>query len=596
MKLADISIRRPVMMTMVIMSFVVIGLFSLSRLGIDITPDIDFPYVVVTIIYPGAGPGEMETQVAEPIEEEVSAIGGVKNVTSISQEGMALILIEFDLKTNVDFAAIDVKDKIDMISYDLPEDIQDPIIQKFDFSAMPIINLALSSPRALDQTYYIADKLVKSRLSRVRGLANVDLTGGLEREIQVNLSRRKLKAYNISPQVVTALIAAHNLNIPAGHIIQQDKEISVRMTGEFSSLEELGNIEIPYGQNGEKVKLNELGWIEDTFEEQRQRARFNGETSVGLELVKRTDANTVEVARSVYREVEKIRTELPDDMVLDVARDASQFIQDSVDDVFGNMIVGIILTTFILFLFLHSIPSTIIAAVAMPTSIISTFILIDFAGFTLNMMSLMALAISVGILVANSIVVLENIERYKQKGLSPTEASAKGTNEIAIAVAASTLTNIVVFTPMAFMSGIVGQFFKQFGLTVAFATLFSLLVSFTLTPMMASMRIRKGLYAVFGVVASVVIYWQLGLDALLLFFLGAVIAVIAHSFRLMGKFAHWWNNLYDDLFHQYKHSLAWALRHRALVLGNRYIPVYCQRGAAGIRFHRFGIFPRCRSG
>ncbi len=565
MKLADISIHRPVLMTMVIMSFVVVGLFSLSRLGIDNFPKIDLPYVVASIIYPGAGPEEMESQVAELIEEEVSAIGGLKHVTSISQEGLALIIMEFDLEMDVDLVAIDVKDKIDQIRQDLPEDIWDPIIQKFDPASMPIINLAISSPRPLDETYRLADETVKTGLSRVRGLAEIQLTGGLEREIQVNLSRRKLRAYNVSAQLVSALIAAENLNIPAGRITEGRKEVTVRLAGEFDNLDNIRNIEIPI-ENGRTVKIEQLGWVEDSFEEQQDRARFNGETSVGIELIKRTDANTVEVADNIYKEIDKIRAILPPDVKLDIARDLSQFIKDSVNDVFGNMIIGILLTAAVLFLFLHSIPVTVIAAVAMPTSIISTFLLIDFAGFTLNMMSLMALSISVGILVANSIVVLENIERYKKKGLKPTEAAAKGTGEIAVAVIAATLTNIVVFTPIAFMSGIVGQFFKQFGLTVAFATSFSLLVSFTLTPMMASRRIRRGAYIIFALIVLLIIYWQLSIDVALLFLLVMILGALTHLFGLLNRFATGWDKFYANLARDYKKSLQWSLNHWFLVL------------------------------
>lgn len=595
MKLADISIRRPVMMTMVIMTFVVIGLFSLSRLGIDLMPEIDFPFVVVSVIYPGAGPEEMETQVAEPIEEEVSAIGGIKHVTSISQEGLALGILEFDLEMNVDLVAIDVKDKIDGIRYKLPEDILDPVIQKFDVGAMPIINLAVSSPRSLDETYKLADEIVKAGLSRVHGLAEIELTGGLEREIQVNLSRRKLRAYNLSPQVVTAFISAGNLNIPAGRLTEGRKEITVRLAGEFNDLDELRNIRIPL-EEGKYVRLKELGWIDDSFKEQRDRARFNGESSVGLSLIKRSDANTVEVANDIFREIEKIKLELPDDVQLDVARNLSDFIKDMVDDVFGNMIIGVLLTILVLYLFLHSIPLTVIAAVSMPTSIIATFILVDFAGFSLNMMSLMGLAISIGILVANSIVVLENIQRYKGKGLSDKEASSKGTGEIAIAVAASTLTNVVVFTPMAFMSGIVGQFFKQFGLTVAFATMFSLLISFTLTPMMASHRIRRGFYLFFVSAILFGVYKLLGTDSALFILLVMLLAVIAHMYGLLRRLVKTWDRFYDSLAEGYRSSLVWILKHRFFVLLIVFMLLIGSLSLLGFGFIGSEFFPKTDEG
>ncbi|MCF7810717.1 efflux RND transporter permease subunit [bacterium] len=567
MSIADISIRRPVLMTMLVMTFVVLGIFSLTRLGIDMTPKIELPYVVVSIIYPGAGPEEMETQVADPIEEVVSGIGGIKHITSSSQEGLSLIIMEFDLEMDVDLVAIDVKDKVDQIRYNLPEDILDPIIQKFDIGAFPIINLALTSPRSLEETYRIADDVVKSGLSRVRGLAEITLSGGLQREIQVNLSRRKMKAYNLSPQLVTAMIGAHNLNIPAGSFIQNKKEITIRLEGEFDDLDDLRNLEISIDDKGNKVRLKDIAWIDDTFEKQKELAQFNGESSVGLALVKRTDANTVEVAKKAFEEIDKLRQQLPEDFKLEVARDRSQFIKDMVADVWSNVAIGVLLTVIVLYLFLHSVPSTIIAAVAMPTSIISAFVLIDFAGFTLNMMSLMALAISVGILVANSIVVLENIERYKSLGFSAMDAASKGTKEIGLAVAASTLTNIVVFTPMAFMSGIVGQFFIQFGLTVAFATIFSLLVSFTLTPMMASRPIKPWFYLIIVIVAFGGVYYLLGIDVALVFLLALALAGLAFTYGLQKKLSVAWNRFYEDIAAGYKQSLIWSLKHRIVVIG-----------------------------
>ncbi|MBM3328284.1 MAG: efflux RND transporter permease subunit [Calditrichaeota bacterium] len=566
MKLADISIRRPILMTMVIGAFVVMGLFSLTRLGIDIFPDVEFPFVVATLIYPGAGPEEMERLVAEPVEEEISSIGGLKHVTSISQEGLTLVLCEFDLKMSVDLAALDVRDKIDLIRWKLPRDLQDPVIQKWDFASMPIIDLAVTSPRALEETFEIAEDDVKHGLTRIRGVAGINLTGGKEREIQVHLSRRQLREYNLAPEAVTAFIGAANLNIPAGHISRRKSEISIRMQGEFQNLADLEALEIPLKEN-RKVRLDQLGWIEDGFKEVRERATFNGESSIGVGLIKRSDANTVQTAADVFKELEKIRTALPPDVKIDIVRDRSQFIKDSVDDVFGNLIIGALLTAVVLFIFLHSLPATVIAAISIPTSVIATFILIDFAGFTLNFMSLMGLAISVGILTANSIVVLENIERYRQMGKSSLEAASIGTKEIALAVTASTLTNVVVFTPMAFMSGITGQFFKQFGLTVTFATLFSLLVSFTLTPMMASRPIKKVIYATLGVLIFLVVWWRLGIDPALLLLMVLAFTALAQGYGWLDKFAQWWDRLDLIWREEYRKILTWALRHKIATLG-----------------------------
>ena len=565
MKLADISIRRPVMMTMVVMAFVVIGLFSLTRLGLDIMPEIELPYVITTIVYPGAGPAEMETLVAEPIEEEISSIGGIKNVSSVSQEGMVFIISEFDLDVDVDMAAIDIKDKVDAIRHSLPEDIFDPIIQKFDFGSLPVITLAVSSPRSLDEIYRFAENEIKPRLARIRGLANIELTGGLEREIMVNLSRRKLRAYNLSPQKVIAQIASQNLNIPAGSINEGRREISVRMAGEFTDLDQLRRTEIPL-EEGRSVRLEDVGWVEDGFKDQQDRAYFNGESSVGISLIKRSDANSVETAKDIYKQLELIRAELPSDVRIDIASDRSIFIQNSVDDIFNSIIIGILLTALVLLLFLHDLPTTVIAAISMPASIIATFILIDFAGFTLNFMTLLGLAISIGVLVTNSIIILENIERYKQKGLSAPEASSKGTGEIAVAVMAATLTNVVVFVPMAFMSGMVGRFFVQFGLTVAFATMFSLVMSFTLAPMMAARPMRGWIYILAGGGTFFVMWWRLGVDSALVVLLIVFLGIFANSFGWLGRFTKLWDRFYAGVVVDYTRSLAWALRHKLLMI------------------------------
>lgn len=567
MTLTEISLRRPVLMTMLILGFVVLGLFSLTRLGIDLTPEVDFPFVIVSIVYPGAGPEEVETAISDKVEEEFAAIPGLRNVSSISQEGLALIICEFEQEVEVDQAANEVKDKLSLVRVKLPRDIMEPVIQKFDIAAFPIINLAVSSPRPLEETYRWTEEVIKRGLLRIRGVANVELVGAKEREIQVHLSRRKLREYNLSPQMVSGVIAAANLNVPGGHLEERRQEVTVRLEGEFTDLDQLRSIEIPLPK-GRKVKLAEIGWVEDTFKEIRERTRFNGEGSIGVSIIKRSGANTVKVADQVFQQLATIRKELPPDIRVDVARDRSQFIRDAVNDVFGNLIVGALLTAAVLFLFLHSLPYTLVAAVSIPTSVIATFILIDFAGFTLNFMSLSGLAISVGILTANSIVVLENIGRYRQMGIGPHEAASRGTSEVATAVIASTLTNVVVFTPIAFMSGLVGQFFKQFGLTVTFATLFSLLVSFTLTPMMMVYPLRVGIYIVAGLSTFLLIWWRMGIDPALLFLLVCGIALLTYSYGLMDRLFELWENFYRKLQEGYRRALAWSLNHKSILLGS----------------------------
>lgn len=552
-------------MTMVIFSFVVIGLFSLTKLGIDFLPEIEFPYVTIVTVYPGAGPEEVETLITKPIEEEVSALSGLKQLTSIAQEGMSLTFLEFELGRDVDLAAIDVKDKVDAIRSELPEDAFDPEIQKFDVNAIPIMSLAVSSPRPLDKLYVLTDEEIKRQLNRIDGLASVEIIGGKEREIVVAADRRKLQARGLSILQVVQALGQENLNLPSGHIAAERKEYSIRVTGEFNSVEEIKNLYLPMGQDDPPVRLADIANVEDTFAEQRELARMNGVTSVGLSLVKRTDANAVQVGRKVKQELEILKKTLPSDVEITVARDRTEFIENSVFDVRDNLIIGILLTALVLFLFLHSWKGTVIAAISMPVSIISTFTLLMFADFTLNMMSLMALAISVGILVTNSIVVLENIERYRLMGKSIKEAASMGTREIAVAVAAATLTNIVVFTPIAFMSGITGQFFKQFGLTVSFATLFSLLVSFTLTPMMAAYRLSKFVYALAAAVTGTLVFFSLGP---VIFFLMVLLLILIGLLTWTGvlkRFFAAWDRFYNELAVSYRKSLQFFLGHQILL-------------------------------
>ena len=565
MILSDISIKRPVLMTMVILAFAVIGLFSLTELGIDMFPKLEFPFVTVMTLYPGAGPEEIETLVTKPIEEEVGAINGVKNITSISQEGMSFVFIEFQLEVDVDIAGIDVKEKVDAIRYKLPEDIEPPAISKFDISAFPIMDLAVYSQRPLEDVYKICEDVIKPELGKIQGLANIDLVGGKKREIRIEADKNALAARGLSLMNIIAAVASENMNVPSGHIVEGRKEYSIRMQGEFISVEQIRDIKIIVPDEN-PVRLADVAVVYDDFEEQRELARFNNRTSVGISLVKRADANTVQVAQKVQESLGEMHYILPSDISIDIARDRSQFIEDSVHDVTSNMIIGILLTAIVLLLFLHSWNGSIIAAISMPISIVSTFTLLRFMGFTLNMMTLMGLAISVGILVANSIVVLENIDRYRDMGTPQKEAASKGTSEIAIAVAAATLTNIVVFTPIAFTSGITGMFLREFGLTVTFATIFSLLISYTLTPMMASMRISKWFYALLGLAAVVVIYNSMGMNFTIiavvifgLFFLMEILGVKSKALAI-------WNRGYDNLTQFYRLTLNWSISHRKTIV------------------------------
>jgi HAE1 family hydrophobic/amphiphilic exporter-1 len=525
---------------MFVLTFVVLGFFSWRRLVIDLMPEVEFPYVIVNTVYPGAGPNEVETQITKEVEDAVSTIANLKNLESISQESLSIVILEFELGVDVDIAAIEVKDKVDAIVVNFPEDAKPPVVQKFDINAQPIINLAIASPRPLSEVYETTKNVVKDHFSRVEGVATVDIIGGREREIQVAVNKRLMKAYDLTlPQIVGA-IAAENLNVPAGRITEERKEYTIRMLGEFKDLAGMRKIRIPLKDTG-SVYLENVARVYDGFKDQRDLSRFNGEPTVKVAIQKRSGANTVKASEGIYEAIDELKTILPPDYTITVAQDRSLFIKDAVKDVTNNIFLGILLTTILLYLFLHSFRITAVAAIAMPTSVIATFLLIDFAGFTLNILTLMALGITVGVLVTNAIVVLENIIRYLDMGRPADEAAIEGTTEIALAVVASTLTNIVVFTPIAFMSGIVGRFFYQFGLTVVFATLFSLLVSFTLTPLLASKLFRG--------------YTPRGEGE-----------TKKRRLGFLGRFERGWESFYGALEDLYRTSLQRAITHRARVI------------------------------
>jgi len=513
MNLAALSIRRPILISMVLSVFLLFGGLAYFTLPLNLMPDVQLGYVTIQTIYPGAGPREVEIQVTKRLEDAVATISKIDEITSFSMESISIMVIKFDLGKDVDVANQEVKDKVGGILNQLPEDVQRPVIGKFDITAQPVMDLVLSGSLDSRELYDLADLVLKDRLSQVEGVARVNILGGTRREIRVELDDRLVFSNALSLSQLSGLLAAQNLNMPAGQFQKGDREYAVRLQGELPELEVLRRLEIPtpFG----KKRLEQLGEVLDSGAEVRQRTiYFNNETgrrndrAVLLQISQSADGNTVEMARQVRRALPGIRRELPAGCELKLVRDDSVFIQSSVDDTMSNIFLGVLLTGLVLLFFLHDLRSTIIVALAMPMSIISTFMLLQVMDFSLNIMSLMGLSSSVGILVANSVVVLENIFRHKQMGHGRRRAAESGTTEIAVAVLASTLTNLVVFLPIATMSSLVGQFFKEFALTVSFATIFSLIISFTLTPMLASLilpeqaaesrRLGKALEALFN--------------------------------------------------------------------------------------------------
>ena len=491
MFLSDISIKRPIMMSMFLLVFVLFGTLSFLGMKQELTPPITLPMVTIQTIYGGAGPEELELQVTKKIEDAVSPISGIDTIQSYSMENVSFILIRFDMGKDVYIALSEVKDKVDAIRNDIPSDADLPIIKTYDPTSLPVVDIILSGSMPITELYDLADKDLKNRFSQIAGVGDVQLTGGQEREIRVELNSKTVLQNSIPIAQLAQILAVQNLDMPGGNFQKNSQEYSVRLDGEFEDIETIRNLEIPTA-HGVK-KLSELATIEDTGAEVRERTtyfnnveKFGNENVIQMSLVKTSDGNAVDIYKGVMAAMPEIQKTLPTGCSLDVINESASFVGDTVDDTMSNILLGIILTSLVLLFFLHDYRSTIIIALSMPIALISSFLFMDIAGFTLNVMSLMGMSTAVGILVANSVLVLENIFRHKSLGESKINSASKGTAEISVAVIAASLTNLAVFIPLGSMSSVAGSMFKQFSLTVVFATIFSIVTAFTLTPMLAA--------------------------------------------------------------------------------------------------------------
>ncbi len=505
MFLAKISINRPVMTTMAIVVFLIFGMISLDGFfglmedkGLDLNqvPEVEIPYINIMTIYPGAGPKEIETQISKPVEDAVATVSEIKRLESYSLDGISIVMIEFKMSKDVNVAFQEVNSKIDQILNKLPDDAKLPLVQKFDMQAFPIIDIVLSGSLDPVKLFEIADEQLKDRFTQIKGVAQVQIIGGRQREIHVNFDNKAVFENSISLPQLIRILKAQNMDIPGGYLDVGGQELTVRLSGKYQSLQDISDLEIPtrFGMK----KLRQVATIEDGGKNVRERAVFFDNLTktedaniVRLSLIKSSDGNAIKIARDVYQSLPAINELLPKGVSLKVVNDKSTFTKSTVDDTLNNILLGVLFTSVILLIFLHDLRSTLIVVLSMPTAIISTFIVVQMAGFSLNMMSLMGLSVSVGVLVSNSVVVLENIFRHRSLGLGKKQAAYKGTSEIAVAVIAATLTNVVVFVPLANISSIVGEFLREMALTAVFSTIFSLLMSFTLTPMLASLILPK---------------------------------------------------------------------------------------------------------
>ncbi len=488
--LARICVNRPVFATMLILSLVVAGGFSFFSLGVDLFPKVDLPTVSIRVTNPGASPQEIETEITDRIEESVNTISGIDELRSTSIEGVSQVIITFVLEKNGDVAAQEVRDKVNLVVGQLPETAEDPVVQKFDADASPVLRIAVSAPRPLKEVTNIADDQIKKRIESINGVGQVQIIGGSEREIHVLVDPEKLKAYNITVSDIANAVRAQNAEIPGGRLDEGTRELTVRTKGRIADPEEFNNIAIK-SSGARIIKLSDVGHAEDASEELRTASYLNGTAAVTLTVSKQSGQNTVAVADAVKQRLKEIQPTLPPDMKVQLVGDQSVFIQASLNSIEEHLVLGGLLASLVVFVFLWNFRTTLIAAVAIPTSIVATFAIMAAAGYTLNQITMLALTLMVGIVIDDAIVVLENIYRFvEEKGMSPYQAAIEGTSEISLAVLATTLSLMAVFLPVGFMGGIVGRFMSSFGLTSAFAIGVSLLVSFTLTPMLASKLIK----------------------------------------------------------------------------------------------------------
>jgi len=551
MFLSNLSIKRPVFAAVMMLALVTLGVTSYMGLPVDLWPNVEIPVITIVTPYPGASPEAVEREVSKRIEEAVNPIAGVKHVSSTSREGVSQIVVEFALEVSADRAVQDARTKIAAIRGDLPASIQDPIIEKFDIGGAPIVSLAVRSssltPRDLTT---LVEKKIKRRLENIAGVGKIDLVGAVKREVGVEVVPERLEALGMGVEDVVFGLRSANIDTPLGRVNQAGRETPVRVQGKARRVDEFRSMVIAQ-RAGRPVRLGEVADVRDGVEEVRSLALVNGVPAVALDALKQSGANAVGLADAIKKEVAAIQKELPAGTAIDVVRDGSVFIRESVADVEQTLLLGGLLTVLIVFFFLNSWRSTVITGLTLPISVISSFIVMNFAGMTLNVMTLMGLSLAIGLLIDDAIVVRENIVRHLERGEDHLTAAKNGTSEIGLAVLATTFSIVAVFVPVAFMKGMIGRFFFAFGITVTFAVLVSLFVSFTLDPMLSSRWVDPDIERT-----------------------GRRNPVA----RLLDRFNAWFDRTAD----RYRAVIGWALDHRLAVAGLAFAAFVAGLGAIGL--------------
>ena len=490
MSLYEICVRRPVFATMLIMSLVVLGLASYRELGVDLFPKVDLPTVTVTTRLEGASPEEIENQITKRVEEVVNTISGIDELRSTTIEGQSQVYATFILEKDINVAANEVREKVSAIVSQFPAGTDAPVIEKFDPDSSPVMAIVVSGKRSAREVTEIADKKIKRQLETVKDVGAISLVGDRKREIQIFVNPDRLAAYSLSIQQVKEAVRRQNIEIPGGRLTWQNREQGLRTMGRIERVDDFNEL-IVADYKAAPVRLRDIGYVMDGEEEPRTLSRLDGNNAVSLLIRKQSGTNTVEVTDRVKEKLKEIQDALPKDINTQTVKDQSRFIKLSVSQVEEHLILGGFLASIIILFFIRNLKTAFIAAIAIPTSIIAAFTAMRYMGFTLNSMTLLALSVCTGIVIDDAIIVLENIFRHiEEGGQTPFEAAIKGTKEIALAVTATTLSLVVIFIPVAFMGGLVGRFWKSFGLTATIAIGISLLVSFTLTPMLSSRLLK----------------------------------------------------------------------------------------------------------
>lgn len=486
MNISAIAIKRPVFTVMVTAALMVLGLMGLARLGTDLFPDVAFPVVVVNVPYPGASPREVEQLVTKPIEDAVVSLNGIDRLKTTSREGLSTTVILFKLGVDLQDAATQVRERVAQTRYKLPTEVKEPSVARFDVGAAPVITYTLSGGGSLPETAQFARDVIKPALEQVDGVASVEVKGGAEREVHVELDRAKIDALGLSALAILQQLKAQNLNVPAGHYDEGTREVSVRTVGELTKVEDVRSVIVATARDGSSVRLSDIATVEDGYQELRTRIRVNGEPAVVFDVIKQSGQNTIAVNDNVRAKLAQIEKTFPAGMTASIIIEQARFIEENTHEVEIAIVFGGAMAILVILFFMLDLRSMLISSVALPTSVIATFFVMWLLNFSLNMMTLLALSLSIGLLIDDAVVVRENIAKHLERGEDPRTAALNGTKEIALAVLSTTFTVTAVFLPVAFMTGIVGQFFRQFGITIVAAVVMSLFVAFTLDPMLSS--------------------------------------------------------------------------------------------------------------